>query len=120
MYKWQQVKALKAQGVSIKKIAKKLKLSINTVRKYLRSQEPPQFKACEYEKLITPNEETIKDMLGKKYIGTRIYNELLQIGYKGSLSSVHRYIAGIKEAEQIKAKATTTVETEPGCQMQYD
>lgn len=33
--RWQQVKALKAQGVSIKKIARKLKLSKNTVRKYL-------------------------------------------------------------------------------------
>ncbi len=33
MYKWQQVKALKAQGVSIKKIARKLKLSKNTVGK---------------------------------------------------------------------------------------
>jgi len=47
-------------------------------------------------------------------------HELLEIGYKGSLSSVHRYIASIKEAKQIKAKTTTRVETEPGKQMQYD
>ncbi|MCL5237391.1 MAG: DDE-type integrase/transposase/recombinase [Nitrospirae bacterium] len=33
---------------------------------------------------------------------------------------MHRYIASIKEAEAIKAKATTRVETEPGKQMQYD
>jgi len=43
MYKWQQVKALRAKGVSIKKIARKLKLSKNTVRKYLRIPDPPQF-----------------------------------------------------------------------------
>ncbi len=120
MYKWQQVKALKTQGVSIKKIARKLKLSKNTVRKYLRSPEPPCFKAREYEKLLDPYEEAVKGMLEKQYIGTRIYNELLQRGYTGSLSSVHRYIASIKEAEAIKAKATTRVETEPGKQMQYD
>jgi transposase len=120
MYKWQQVKALKTQGVSIKKIARKLKLSKNTVRKYLRSSEPPYFKAREYEKLLDPYEETVKGMLEKHYIGTRIYNELLQIGYTGSLSSVHRYIADVQETEQIKAKATTRVETERGKQMQYD
>ena len=120
MYKWQQVKALRAQGVSIKKIARKMKLSKNTVRKYLRSPGPPQFKAREHEKLLDPYEETIKEMLERKYIGTRIYNELFQIGYAGFLSSVHRYIADTKEAEQIKAKATTRVETEPGKQMQYD
>ncbi len=120
MYKWQQVKALKTQGVSIKKIARKMKLSKNTVRKYLRSSEPPCFKARQYERLLDQYEDTVKGMLEKHYVGTRIYNELLKIGYKGSLPSVHRYIAGIKEAEEIKALATTRVETEPGKQMQYD
>jgi transposase len=120
MYKWQQVKTLRAKGVSIKKIARKLKISKNTVRKYLRSSEPPLFKARQYERLLDQYKETIEGMIEKHYIGTRIYNELLQIGYKGSLSSIHRYIAGIKEAEEIKGLATTRVETEPGKQMQYD
>lgn len=120
MYKWQQVKALKAQGVSIKKIARTLKLSKNTVRKYLRSPDPPHFNAREYEKLLDPYAETVQEMLKRQYIGTRIYNELLEIGYKGSLSTVHRYIASARETEDLKAKVTTRVETEPGQQMQYD
>lgn len=120
MYKWQQVKVLSSQGISIKKIARQLKLSKNTVRKYLRSQQPPRFKPREYEKLLDPFEEMVKQMLGKQYIGTRIYNELLQAGYKGSLSSVHRHISGIKQAEAINTKATTRVETAAGQQMQYD
>ena len=37
MYKWQQVKALRAKEESIKGIARQLNLSKNTVRKYLRS-----------------------------------------------------------------------------------
>jgi len=45
MYRWQQVKVLRAEGVSIKKIAKTLKISKNTVRKYLRDPNPPNFKA---------------------------------------------------------------------------
>lgn len=120
MYKWQQVKALKAQGASIKKIARKLKLSKNTVKKYLRSPEPPQFKPREYEKLLDPYADQITTMLEKHFIGTRIFNELLRIGYTGSLASVHRYISDIKETEEIKAKVTTRVETAPGKQMQYD
>src|SRR4030043_23820 len=105
MYKWQQVKTLKAQGVSIKGITKQLKLSKNTVRKYLRSSEPPRFKARHYERLLAQYEETVEGMLEKHYIGTRIYNELLPLGYKGSLSSVHRYLAGIKEEDVIRALA---------------
>lgn len=120
MYKWQQVKALKAQGVPIKQIVKQMKLSKNTVRKYLRSAEPPCFKAREYDRLIEGHEETVKGMLAKEYIGTRIYTELQGLGYKGSLSSVHRYVAGIKGLERIKTLATTRVETAPGKQMQYD
>lgn len=120
MYKWQQVKALKTQGSSIKEIMRQLKLSKNTVRKYLRSSEPPRFKVREYEKLLDKYEETINGMIEKRYIGTRIHNELIQVGYTGSLCSVHRYIAGIKGTDELKSKATTRVETEPGKQMQYD
>lgn len=120
MYKWQQVKLLRSKGVSIKKIARQMKLSKNTVRKYLRSPEPPQFKSRHYERLLDSYQDIVKEMLKKHYLGTRIYNELLKVGYKGSLPTVHRYLSGLKEVEELKAKATTRVETEPGKQMQYD
>lgn len=120
MYKWQQVKALRTQGVSIKKISRQLKLSKNTVRKYLRSTEPPEFKARQYEKILEQHEEEVKGMLERDYIGTRIYTELQELGYTGSLSTVHRYISGIRKTEQIKELATTRVETSAGKQMQYD
>ncbi|MBI4681136.1 MAG: IS21 family transposase [Nitrospirae bacterium] len=120
MYKWQQVKALRAQGKSIKKIAKLTKLSKNTVRKYLRSSEPPEFKARQYKRLLDQHEDMVKEMLEKDCIGTRIYNEIYQLGYTGSLSTVHRYISGIKKTEQISKLATTRVETAAGKQFQYD
>ncbi|MCL0036793.1 helix-turn-helix domain-containing protein [Thermodesulfovibrionales bacterium] len=120
VYKWQQVKAFRAGGASIKKIARKLKLSKNTVRKYLRCQEPPVFKKREHDGMLDEHDLAIKKMLENDYIGTRIYNELIETEYRGSLSSVHRCIAKIKETEDIKRLATTRVETEPGKQMQYD
>ncbi|MBF0564711.1 MAG: transposase [Nitrospirae bacterium] len=120
MYMWQQVKALKSTGLSIKEITRHLKLSRTTVRKYLRSNEAPRFKQRRTEKALDKYEATIREMLGKGFIGTRIYEELRVIGYSGSLSSVHRYIACIVEGEKKKAKVTTRVESEPGSQMQYD
>ncbi|MBF0566565.1 MAG: hypothetical protein HQK89_15160 [Nitrospirae bacterium] len=44
MYMWQQVKALKSTGLSIKEITRHLKLSRTTVRKCLRSNEAPRLK----------------------------------------------------------------------------
>ena len=120
MYKWQQVKTLRAQGVSIKKIARTLKLSKNTVRKYLRSSGPPEFKAREYELKLDSYQEQVKRMHAKGYIGTRIFDEVVELGYEGSLSTVHRFVSVIKKEEQVNKRVSTRVETAPGKQMQYD
>ena len=103
MYKWQQVKSLKAKGVSIKEIARQLKFSRNTVRKYFRSSQPLQFKARKQQKMLDSFESELKEMLSKGFIGTRIYNELVEKGYSGSLSTVHRQVAAMKRQEKIKA-----------------
>ena len=97
MYRWQQVKTMRADGFSIKKIARVLKVSKNTVRKYLRDPNPPEFNPREYPRELDKHQQEIDQMLAKKYIGTRIYAELTKQGYRGSLSSVHRYLRGIKE-----------------------
>ena len=120
MYMWQQVKALRAQGFHVKQIAKRLKLSRNTVRKYLRSTEPPEFHAREYMRKSDPFINDIKGMIKKEYIGTRIHEELIKLGFTGSLSSVERIIHTIKKEKERKEKVTTRVETPPGRQMQYD
>ena len=120
MYRWQQVKTLRAEGVSIKKIARVLKISKNTVRRYLRDPNPPQFNARQYAKELDKYKQEIDQMLAKKYIGTRIHTELTKQGYRGSLSSVHRYLREIKEEKEQTQLATTRVETPPGRQMQYD
>lgn len=120
MYKWQKVKALRASGESIKGIARKVGISKNTVRKYLRSSNPPEFKCREYDNLLENYEAEIIELQRNKYIGTRIYAELVKKGYCGSLSTVHRFIADNKKEEEKNQKATTRVETAPGKQMQYD
>ncbi len=120
MYKWQRIKALHTQGAGIRQIARVVGVSRNTVRKYLKEASPPQFKAREYVKELDKFLEEIMIMLAKGYIGTRIYNELVDKGYQGSLASVHRYLRAIKEDDRTAKLATTRVETGPGQQMQYD
>ncbi|MGI9861485.1 IS21 family transposase [Moorella naiadis] len=120
MHKWQCIKALHTQGAGIRQIARTVGVSRNTVRKYLKEANPPQFKAREYVKELDRFLEEIKIMLAKGYIGTRIYNELVDKGYQGSLASVHRYLRSIKAEDKAAKLATTRVETGPGKQMQYD
>jgi transposase len=106
--------------VSIKKIARQLKLSRNTVKKYLKSSQPPQFKAKQKQKILDNFESELKEMVSKGFIGTRIFSELVDKGYSGSLATVHRQVASMTRQEKIEAKITTRVETAPGHQMQYD
>ncbi len=120
MYKWYEVKRLKSLGIGIKTIARKLKISKNTVKKYLKDPNPPILNKREYVKSLDEYEINIKDMIENEYIGTRIYEELKNIGFSGSLSTVHRYINSIKETAKINKKMTTRFETDPGEQMQYD
>ena len=120
MYLWHQVRVMSEKGAGIKEIARRLGISKNTVRKYLRSSTPPTFDPRQYEKKIDPYGEQIREMLGKGYIGTRIYDELKQVAYPGSLAGVHRYIHGCKEQEEVKKASTTRFETPPGQQMHYD
>lgn len=120
MYKWHQIRIMREKGKGIKAIARALGVSKNTVRKYLRSPDPPEFRARGYGKKVDHFREQIHDMLKREYIGTRIYEELLRVGYEGSLSSLYRYLQGCKQAEAVRELSTTRVETSPGQQMQYD
>jgi transposase len=120
MYTWYQVKVMRGQGVSIKKITKELKISKNTVRKYLRDASPPMFKGRKYDRALVRYDKEIKAMMDQRYIGTRIYEELKGKGYGGSLSTVHKYLQGLRTEVVIREKVTTRFETAPGVQMQYD
>ena len=120
MFKWKEVKRLKAEGFGIKVIARKLKISKNTVKKYLRSSMPPVFNKPARQSILIVFKTEIENMLKNEFIGTRIHNELKKLGYDGSLSSVHRFIQYANKTKEINSKRTSRFETEPGKQMQYD
>lgn len=107
-------------GESIREIMGIVKLSRNTVRKYIRSSKPPKFKKRDYQKMLDSYEKEISQMLSNHHLGTRIYEELLKMGYEGCLSTVHKYISKKREEKKQQEKVSTRVETAPGEQMQYD
>ncbi len=120
MYKWHRVIKMKEEGIPIKRIAKQLKLSKNTVKKYLNSGNPPKRVLREYKLLLDRFKDDLDQMIEKRFIGSRIIVELTKRGYEGCEKTVYRYLENIKKEEKIKQKATTRFETQPGYQMQYD
>ena len=102
---------LRSKGVSIRKISRLLKLSKNTVKKFLRSNEKPQYKIennndDKEECLINPTKskwdlykkEIIDMYYNKKLIGSRIFNDLRKSGANGSESGFYEYFRKIKGA----------------------
>lgn len=120
MYKWEQVKRRDSEGQSIRRISRDLNLSRNTVKKYLSQKTPPNYQKRSFKNKIDPYEKQVVTMVKKRFIGTRIYRELINLGFEGSQSSVDRYLKKIKLENRLGEKVTTRFETDPGQQSQYD
>jgi hypothetical protein len=52
MYKWQKIKAMSVQGEGIKTMARELKMSKNTMIKYLKNSTVPTFHPRTYHHLL--------------------------------------------------------------------
>jgi transposase len=113
---------LARKGMSQRKIAKKLGISRNTVKKYLDNPQFPGIRAGirKRKSLLDPYQDTIKTWLEEDmdYTATWIYDRLTAMGFHGSYEIVKRTVASIK-AERQKI-AYMRFETEPGYQAQVD
>ncbi len=101
-----------------------MKISKNTVKSLLKHDTEPKYKRSLYPSIIDPFKEQIRVwFLSAEYnfIGTRIYKELLKVGYKGSIVPVYRFLKTLNEEKsKISKKATVRIETPPGDQAQFD
>lgn len=98
MKRWEKVKKLYKEGISIRQIAKDMEMSRNTVRKWIRSEEKPKYKREHYATKIDEYKHQIKKWyLENGYIGAKIYRELKKQGYDGSINPIYRYLKKIKE-----------------------
>lgn len=120
-----QIKILHDQGKSIRAIAKTLKLSRNTVRRYLLKIEegPPQYtsrpvvisKLKRYEDYLRQRQQAA---LPHWIPATVLYQEISEQGYIGSISLLRQFLRTLKPT--VPLAPVIRFETDPGKQMQID
>lgn len=116
------IKIMHQQGYSKKAIARKLGLSVNTIRKHIRadgqikySRRPP--KATK----LSPYYQYIKQRVQNTQLNpipaTVIFQEVNAMGYTGSLTTVRNYV---RQFKPVNEEPVIRFETQPGQQMQVD
>lgn len=118
---WTTIRYLRAQGKSIRAIAKELSVARNTVRAALRAERPPHYERPKRSNpKIEPFVDQIKQMFfQKEFIGSRILRELRSLGYQGGATALYSYLRELK-ADQIDSRVTVRFETAPAQQGQFD
>jgi transposase len=121
---WAAVHRVYKQTGSKRKTAKLLGMARNTVRRLLEMEEAPTYKRRYYPSKLDAFKERILEWRCEPYLynGTRIFNELQKLGYKGSIGPVYRYLRHLNEDTdlRISSKATVRHESPPGDQAQFD
>jgi transposase len=112
------------KGVPIKQIARELKMSKNTVKSLIKKEvEPKYLRESRKTKIDEFKDDIRRWYLEKEYSfnGTRIYNELCKLGYKGTINPLYRYLNSLNdERTLISKRASQRFETPPGDQAQFD
>jgi transposase len=120
--RWQQVHDLLDKGVGLLECARRLQLSLNTVKRYARIREPERLvRAPQYRPTLV---DPYRDHLRRRREADpaipvlHLFNEIKTMGYKGSLNLLYRYITqGRVEADRpaISSKRLTRyLLTRPG------
>ena len=115
------VRSLRDRGMGVRCIARELRLSRNTVRRYLRDPAAPASPArpVRPNAQLEPFQHDIETMLAQELIGSRILAELRKQGYRGPQRTFYRYLARLATL-QSPSPAVERFETEPARQGQYD
>lgn len=116
------IQILYKQGYSKRAIAKQLGMSINTVRKYIKSGREPTYtprgkkplKLDPYKPYI---KKRLKDACPHWIPSSVIFRELKELGYPGGASQLRAYMSTLKPKQN---EPIIRFETEPGHQMQVD
>lgn len=115
---WMDIRVLHREGHSIKQIARLTERSRNTIRRVLREAGPTKRRPSRLASKLDPFKGYAKQRFENTGLtASRIFEELVPMGYTGSLSIVRRYVHGLRGP---KTKLTVRFETPPGKQAQAD
>lgn len=117
------IKVLHQQGMGIKAIARKLGISKNTVKKYLKDSSEPQYskrpkRSSKLDSFKPYLNQRIQDAAPDWIPATVLFDEILALGYTGKIRILCSYLSPLKP--QPSADPVVRFETPPGKQMQVD
>ena len=118
------------EGRSIRSVCKETGISRNTLRKYLRDENPPSYKRSQpaprhvlkdYEHLLNQwYEYDLKRPKRERRTAQKLFEQLLLEGYAGSYSPVCLYIKKLKSSQASPQQAFIPLEFTIGETMQFD
>lgn len=106
---WAQVRALAADGVSQREIARRLGIGRNTVRRMVEASEPPCYSRAPAGSMLDPLEPVLRKLLDEwPQIRAPRVTEILRedFGYSGSVDLVRKRLAALRPREVRPAQRT--------------
>jgi transposase len=112
--------AMHRNGLSQRKIAEKLGIHRNTVKRYITDKGPPTYrKNKRRDSILAPYHQVIRDWLDQDdFTATWIFDKLKGLGYGGGYDTVRSFVKKVKAHKA--RQAFIRFETEPGRQAQMD
>nr|WP_063656862.1 IS21 family transposase [Candidatus Arsenophonus triatominarum] len=112
-----------AQGQSIRKMARELGISRNTVKHHLQQQEMPTYaKRSQQSSKLAPFKPYLLqriELAKPDWIpATVLFDEVVERGYQGGIAQLRRFVCQFKPS--IVPEPVVRFETQPGQQMQID
>jgi transposase len=94
LQRYNMVKQLQQEGLSIREIARRTQISRQTVTKFVKADECPMYPVgVKRKSMLSPYKNHIRQRLKEGcHKATRIFNELLKIGFSGSYCTVARWV----------------------------
>jgi transposase len=118
---WMDIKMLKQQGHSIRKICELTGHSRNTVRDVLRGKAPKAFNKPERKSLLDEFKSYVEHRYQQCALScVRLIEEIRPMGYGGGIDTLRRFVRTLKPAARARQKMTVRFETPPGKQSQAD
>jgi transposase len=116
------IRALSGEGLGSKRIARRLGISRNSVRRYLAGATVGYQERPGARRLDDPTLKEVRELYGTVAEGNTvvIQQELASRGTHVALRTLQRAVAPLRQEERAEALATVRFETAPGQQMQID
>jgi transposase len=113
--KFDQVHALRTQGMSLKAIARELDLNIRTVRKYSQLTELPKKTSPKPgPRILDPYRAYLRERLSAGDVPSRqLWQEIRRRGFTGGHSTVYKYVAQLRRELGISPRKPAAPTAEP-------